>query len=296
MVAAALARVAAGLPVEIVEVHTAGDRREAGPAWRGEAVGLFTTALEDALRADRIDAAVHSFKDLPIDSAEDLAIAAILEREDPADVLIDREGRRLQALPAGARVGTSSIRRRAQILARRHDLTVVEICGNVPTRLRQVETSELDAVVLALAGVRRLDREAVVTEVFPPDQWLPAAGQGAIAVQVRAGDEQTRRLLMPLDHQATRFATLAERELMAALDAGCRAPVGALGRVSAGILRLAGLVASVDGQRTLADEVAQIVRDEAEARALARRLATRLRDRGAALLLDEARKAVSAFI
>lgn len=296
IVAGALVRVWPGVRVETVIVRTVGDSGDAGPAWRGEAVGLFTSALEDALRAGQIDAAVHSFKDLPIDEADGVAIGAILEREDPADVLIDRLRRSLPDLPAGARVGTSSIRRRAQILSRRSDVTVVEIRGNVPSRLQQVEAHHVDAVVLALAGVKRLDRAALVSETFPPDRWLPAAGQGAIAVQIRAGDKGTQDVVAPLDHHATRLATLAERALMSALGAGCRAPVGAFGRVEpGGELRLGGLVASVDGQTTVGDSVTGPALDAHQAQDLGRGLAARLRDLGAMTLLKQARGAVDAI-
>jgi len=295
IVAAALGRLSPGLAVEIVIIRTTGDDATAGPAWRGEAVGLFTSELENALRENRIDAGVHSLKDLPIRSAGDVTLGAVLERDDPADALIDRRGRSLSSLPAGARIGTSSIRRRAQLLSRRRDVSVIDIRGNVPARLRQVEDGHLDAVILAVAGLKRLGRMDLVSEAFPAEAWLPAAGQGAIAVQIRTADLATSPV-GALDHGPTRFATTAEREFMAALDAGCRGPVGALGRLaSGGELRLTGLVASVDGRTSLVEEVSRRTRDVADAADLGRVVARRLEARGAVELLMQARGALDAI-
>lgn len=230
-VAAALGR--AGATVDLVEVSTLGDRSPAAVAQLG-GTGVFVTGLREQLLDGSVDFVVHSLKDLPTTPAPGLRLAAVPRREDPRDVLVDRAGRALAELPTGTTVGTGSPRRSAQLRGLGLGLDVVPIRGNVDTRLRRVADGELDAVVLARAGLARLGRLAEVTEVLDPLQLLPAPGQGALAVECRADDEPLAELLSRLDDPDTRAAVTAERSLLAALEAGCTAPVGALADVAEG--------------------------------------------------------------
>ena len=218
--------------VETVLVSTEGDRNS-GPLDQIGGTGVFVSALREALLSGEIDVAVHSFKDLPTASIEGIALAAVPPREDPRDALCARDGLTLLELPAGSRIGTGSPRRAAQLRALGLGLELVPIRGNVDTRLGRVG-DDLDAVVLAAAGLHRLRRTQVVTELLDPIQVLPAAAQGALAIECRASDEAVRALLAPLDDHATRAAVSAERSLLAALEAGCSAPVGALAEVTEG--------------------------------------------------------------
>jgi hydroxymethylbilane synthase len=224
---------ALGVDVDVVPIVTHGDRSSASMAQIG-GTGVFVSALREALLAGEIDVAVHSFKDLPTAPADGIVIAAVPAREDPRDALVARDGLTLGALPAGSRVGTGAPRRVAQLNALGLGLEVVELRGNVDTRLGKVESGELDAVVLALAGLRRLGRAGEVTEILDPIQVLPAPAQGALAIECRASDDDARAVLAALDHADTRAAVAAERALLAALEAGCTAPVGALAEVAEG--------------------------------------------------------------
>ena len=275
-VAAALAK--AGTDVELVTITTEGDTSKASLASLG-GTGVFASALRDALLDGRVDAVVHSLKDLPTATFPGLAIAAIPKREDPRDALCARDGLTLDALPAGARVGTGSPRRAAQLLSRRPDLEVVDIRGNVDTRLGKVPT-ELDAVILAAAGLSRLDRLDAVTEYLAIDGWPTAPGQGAVAVEVRAGEE---KLVSGLDHRATRINVEAEREVLALLEAGCSAPVGAHAFVDDGLLFLSARVYALDGSARLTSSHALYLSDVKQPGSeLATRVARELLDAGAA--------------
>lgn len=229
-VAAALSA-ATGLEVELVEIVTEGDRNP-GPLALIGGTGVFTSGLRDALLRGEIDIAVHSYKDLPVAEVEGLVVAAIPPREDPRDVLVSRDGSRLAELSSGSRVGTGSPRRAAQLRALGYGLDVVDIRGNVDTRLRKVADGEVDAVVLARAGLARLHRLEAISEVLDPQQMLPAPGQGALALECRSDGQGVIDALTPLDDASTRVSVTAERALLAALEAGCSAPVGALADVS----------------------------------------------------------------
>lgn len=209
--------------------------------------GLFTEELENALRSGEIDIAVHSLKDLPIENTPGLTIGAICPREDAHDVLISRDYRSLAALPPGARVGTSSLRRAAQLLAARPDLNLLPLRGNVDTRVRKAMHGDYDAIVLAAAGVIRLGLGERIGEFLPFDVMLPAPGQGAIAVQCRSDNQATLNLLEPIDDPASRSAVTAERALLERLGGGCSAPIAAYAEAS----QLVGLVASKDGRRVI---------------------------------------------
>lgn len=240
-----------GLAIEQVPITTLGDRVTSVALSKIGDKGIFTRELEDGLRSGAIDLAVHSLKDLPTELAADLAIAAVLAREDPRDVLVGAPGVTLATLPAGARVGTSSLRRRAQLAAARPDVTIVDIRGNVPTRLEKVWHREVDAILLAIAGLKRLGLETHVSQVLAPDEMLPAPGQGALAVQTRRDDERVTRLVASLDDETTRLATTAERVLLGFLEGGCQVPVGALGEFDGSRLTLRALVASPDGRAVI---------------------------------------------
>lgn len=258
MVGDALAELG-GFDVELVRVRTEGDANRAPLAQIG-GTGVFVTALRDALLHSDCDVAVHSLKDLPSAPADGLTIAAVPTRADARDVLCARDGLTLAELPAGARVGTGSPRRAAQLRAARPDLAVVDLRGNVPTRLGRVTSGELDAVVLAGAGLSRLGLLDAVTDFLDPSVMLPAPGQGALAVEVRSEDltsggegsgGELAAAMAALDDGQTRAAVTAERALLARLEAGCSAPVGALARFQGGALHLAAVVGSPDGTRLL---------------------------------------------
>jgi hydroxymethylbilane synthase len=222
-------RAATGLSVELVEIVTSGDRSSAPVANLG--VGVFVSALRDALTAKEIDFAVHSFKDLPTAAADGLSIVAIPLREDPRDALIARDGLTLAGLPAGARIGTGAVRRIAAIRSLGLPVECVPIRGNVDTRLRKVTDGELDAVILARAGLARLGRAGEVTEILDPELVMPAPAQGALAVECRTDDADLVAALALLDDPYSRAAVTAERALLAALEAGCSAPVAGLAEV-----------------------------------------------------------------
>lgn len=246
-------REATGREVELVEIVTAGDRSSAPVQRLGQ--GVFVSALRDALLAKEIDFAVHSYKDLPSAPTDGLTVAAVPRRADPRDALVARDGLTLAQLPAGSTVGTGAVRRIAQLNALGAGLRVVPIRGNVDTRLRKVAEAELDAVVLASAGLARLGRLGEASELLDPACMLPAPAQGALAVECRTDDDELVGILSNLDHAPTRAAVTAERALLAALEAGCSAPVAALAEPETGAtgeeLYLRGAVISPDGQRTV---------------------------------------------
>ncbi|MCA5894507.1 hydroxymethylbilane synthase [Isoptericola sp. NEAU-Y5] len=283
-----------GREVELVRVRTEGDVKTGSLASLG-GTGVFVTALREALLQGRCDVAVHSLKDLPTTQPDDLTVVTP-EREDPRDALCARDGLTLETLPRGARIGTGSPRRAAQLRAARPDAEVVDIRGNVETRLARAlgPDADLDAVVLAYAGLARLERTAVVSEVLDPIVVAPAPGQGALAVEARTADLAPGTVLADafaaLDHRPTRLAVLAERAVLARLEAGCAAPIGALARVDAGELQLAAVVARVDGTEQLRHDAAtDLVPDDhaaqdAAALALGVRVAEALLAEGAARL------------
>ncbi|HET7900443.1 MAG TPA: hydroxymethylbilane synthase [Candidatus Nanopelagicales bacterium] len=270
-------RAVSGREVELVHVRTHGDADQTTPLASFGGVGVFVTAVRDAVLRGEADVAVHSLKDLPTQPAAGLEIAAIPLRQDPRDVLVARDGLTIGTLPEGARVGTGSPRRAAQLLALRPDLDVVALRGNVDTRVRAVTDGDLDAVILARAGLARLDRLDVVTQVIDVDLMLPAPAQGALAVECRDDDVAVLEALRRLDDAPTRAAVTAERALLAELEAGCSAPVGAHATVSGSgeelHVHLTGTVVSLDGREQVRNSVTGRAGDaEALGRALARDL------------------------
>ena len=256
------------LDIERVPITTLGDRVTTVALSKIGDKGIFTRELEEGLRNGAIDLAVHSLKDLPTESPADLAIGAILERDDPRDVLVAGPGATLASLPAGARIGTSSLRRRAQLAATRPDLAIVDIRGNVPTRLEKVWRGDVEAVLLAFAGLRRLGLESHVSEVLDPAEMLPAPGQGALAVQIRKDDDRIAMLLASLEHAPTRLATTAERALLGFLEGGCQVPVGAFAQFEGSTLQLRAIVASPDGRHVVERHLSGPVTTVAAAAAL----------------------------
>ena len=282
---------ARGVQSELKTYRTTGDKRLDEPLARIGAKGLFTKELEDDLAKRRVDCCVHSLKDLPTDSPEGLEVVARLEREDPRDVVVFGAmigGASLADLPRGSRVGTSSLRRRAQLLAMRPDLDVVELRGNVPTRLRKVDDGQVHAAILAAAGLHRLDVHQRIGAYLDAPAWLPAAGQGAIAVQARADDAEMRALLAALDHAPTTLATTAERAMLAALEGGCQVPIGALAVEARGAWTLHGLIADVQGRQLLRGSAPL---EPADPAAGGRQLALDLLNRGAWEILGRLRTA-----
>ncbi|HEY0241731.1 MAG TPA: hydroxymethylbilane synthase [Gemmatimonadaceae bacterium] len=279
-----------GLECEVVTFKTTGDRKLDEPLSEIGAKGLFTRELEVALEKNKVDCCVHSLKDLPTELPEGLAIGAVLEREDPRDVLVVNavtEAEDLASLPAGSRVGTSSLRRRAQLLALRPDLEVAELRGNVPTRLKKVDTGMVHAAILAAAGLIRLDARQHIRQYLEPPEWLPAAGQGAIAVEIRDDDLEMKNFLAPLNHEPTSIEVRAERSFLAALEGGCQVPIGALAvNAGDGSLMLHGFVSDVRGKDIVRGSMPV---DPESPEQSGRALAADLRTRGASSLLVELR-------
>jgi hydroxymethylbilane synthase len=274
-----------GVASELKTYRTTGDKRFDEPLSAIGGKGLFTKELESDLAAGRVECCVHSLKDLPTESPRGLDIGALLPREDPRDVLVVNHITRatsLLDLPRGSRVGTSSLRRRAQLLALRPDLEVAELRGNVPTRIRKVDDGLVHAAILAAAGLRRLGISQHITAFLEPPDWLPAAGQGAIAVQIRADDERMREHLAPLHHAPTATQVIAERAFLAALEGGCQVPIGALATTN-GTPMLHGFIADVQGKRVLRGHLPLDTNDPASTGVS---LARSLRARGAQEILN----------
>jgi hydroxymethylbilane synthase len=275
--AAAHPELAAPDAIELVVIKTTGDKVQDRRLMEIGGKGLFTKEIEEALLDGRIDCAAHSTKDMQTWLPEGLAMGCFLPREDPRDVLIARAGTSLTSLPSGAVVGTASLRRQAQVLALRPDLKVVPLRGNVETRLRKLEAGEADATLLALAGLKRLDLAGRATAILSTEEMLPAVGQGAICIEVRADDAELRQLLAPLDDRATALCVTAERACLAELDGSCHTPIAALAELEAGeSLRLRALIALPDGSAVHRDERRGAARDaEALGRAAGRALKAR---------------------
>jgi hydroxymethylbilane synthase len=242
-----------GHEVEIEIIHTTGDKITDVALAKVGTKGMFTKEIEEALAAGRVDLAVHSLKDLPTELPKGFEIAAITTREDPRDAFCSCRYAKIDDLPRGARVGTSSLRRQAQLKALRPDLDTHPLRGNVDTRLRKLEQGEYDAIILASAGLRRLGKTELVKQIIPAELMCPAAGQGALGIEIRARDAKTRELLAFLDDPAARAATTCERALLNSLGGGCQVPIGAFAEMRSGRLHLESIVADPDGTRVLRD-------------------------------------------
>lgn len=239
------------LVIEIVTIVTTGDKILDVPLAKIGGKGLFTSEIERAILAGEIDMAVHSLKDLPTELPSGLIIGALSKRGEVRDALVSRSGKTLAALPSGAKIGTSSLRRRAQLLAFRSDLCVSDLRGNIDTRLRKLANGDYDALILAAAGLIRLDRHSEITELLPPDIMLPAVGQGVLAVEARAGDTEILHLLQGINDRTAAITTAAERAFLQRLEGGCQVPVGVFAELVAGELNVTGIIASLDGAKVI---------------------------------------------
>lgn len=286
-----------GVEAELIRIRTSGDRMQSAPvAQINELIGaesggkgIFIKELEDALLAGTIDLAVHSMKDVPTEIPDGLVFPAITRREDPRDCLISRTGRSLKGLPAGARVGTSSLRRQAQLRHNRADLEVVDLRGNVDTRMKKLDAGEFDAIVLAVAGVNRLGATSRVTQVMNADVMLSAVGQGALGIETRAADARTRELVAALDDADSRACVTAERALLHELQGGCQVPLGAWAQLRGGELQMEAAVFSADGREFVRREESGGANDPT---ALGRRLGQILIEAGADKILRLAGRSV----
>ena len=273
-----------GRPVEITKIKTTGDMILDVPLARVGGKGLFVKEIEEALLGGRIDLAVHSMKDVPTDLPDRLVIAAITRREDPRDAFLSRRYPRLEELPAGARVGTSSLRRQTQLLGLRPDLRIESLRGNLDTRIRKMEEGLFDAVILAAAGIRRLGWEAKITQYLPPEVSLPAIGQGALGIEIRRDDPETLETVSFLNDRETACAVRAERGFLKRLEGGCQVPIASFGRTEGETIFLEGLVGRPDGSQILRARAKGSVSDP---ESLGVELAEDLLRRGAKEILDE---------
>lgn len=286
-VASQLKKAEPGLRIDIKTIKTTGDKILDVALSRIGDKGLFTKEIERELLNGSIDMAVHSMKDLPSDLGNGLCLGAVLERENPEDVLLSREGLRFEELPQGAVIGTSSLRRIAQIRGLRKDIKLVDMRGNVETRIRKMQEENLDGIVLAYAGVKRLGFEELICDVLPRKVLLPAVGQGAIAVEAREGDSDKLELLKKINHDNTFLATRAERAFLRVLEGGCQVPIGCYAEIQGENIIIEGLVASLDGRQVFRGSKRGNCN---EALPLGEQLAGELLQMGAARVLADIRK------
>jgi len=283
-VQARLQELAPDLNIEIRRIRTSGDKILDVPLAKIGGKGLFVKEIEEALLKKEVDVAVHSMKDVPSELPSGLAILCVPPREDPHDAWIGKDRVTLTMLKPGAKVGTSSLRRQAQLLAHRRDITIKMLRGNLDTRLRKLQEGEFDAIVLAAAGLKRLGWDDQITELLTPDVSLPAIGQGALGVEGRSNDEVVRQLLSPLNHYETHVAISAERALLARLEGGCQVPIAGHAVVDHDTVTIHGLVASVDGTRIIREHVTGPAGDASR---LGEMLAERLLHAGGDKILNE---------
>ena len=276
------------LQVELVPMSTQGDKILDTPLAKVGGKGLFVKELETAMLEGRADIAVHSMKDVPVEFPDGLGLHTICEREDPRDAFVSNHFNQIDELPQGAVVGTSSLRRQCQLRAARPDLVIRDLRGNVNTRLAKLDAGEYDAIILAAAGLKRLDMAHRIAAFIEPEQSLPANGQGAVGIECRLDDHELHALLAPLEHPETRIRVLTERAMNRALQGGCQVPIGAYALVQGEEVWLRGLVGSPDGARVIRDEIRGPL---AEGEALGHTLAQRLLAAGADVILAEVYRA-----
>jgi hydroxymethylbilane synthase len=272
------------LNVTLIKIKTTGDKIQDVPLAKIGGKGLFVKEIEESLLQKKIDLAVHSIKDVPTEFPQGLHLSAITKREDPRDVFISRDGRTLKNLPAGAKIGTSSLRRQAQLLHFRNDFELIPLRGNLDTRLKKLRTMSLDGIVLALAGVRRLGLEETVTEIIPADISLPAIGQGALGIETRMDDKDVEGQIRFLNDRDSSISVTAERAFLKKLEGGCQVPLAAYARPTGKTLHIDGLVGSIDGKRLIRHHVEGPVEN---AESLGIELAEILLGKGAREILDE---------
>ncbi len=273
-----------GLDIELLTMTTQGDKILDTPLAKVGGKGLFVKELETGMLEGRADLAVHSMKDVPVEFPDGLGLAAILPREDPRDALISNNYSCIDELPKGARVGTSSLRRQCQLNARRPDLKILDLRGNVNTRLKKLDDGDYDAILLAAAGVKRMGWEERITELLAPEQFLPAIGQGAIGIEIRADDDRVRTLVGELNDRQTAVRVTAERALNEALQGGCQVPIAGYSEISHGVILLRALVGRPDGSELVQGVISGKPEDAAE---LGRVLAEDMLSRGAREILAD---------
>jgi hydroxymethylbilane synthase len=273
-----------GITVELVKITTTGDKILDVPLAKVGGKGLFVKELEDALLDGRADLAVHSMKDVPTELPAELHLGVVTERENPRDAFISNKYADIFALPQGAKVGTSSLRRKSQLACLRPDLVIEDLRGNLDTRLRKLDEGLYDAIILAAAGLNRLGFADRITSLFEPVQMLPAIGQGALGLELRRDDQELLAGISFLNHPATATAVIAERSFLLRLEGGCQVPIGAYATVQGDSVTLTGLIASLDGKEILKEQDSA---PAAEAAALGTRLAEKLLARGGRAILDE---------
>ena len=278
-ISAELQRLYPNITVELVHFNTKGEK----PLAQVGGKGLFTAELEEAMHKGDIDIAVHSLKDMPTELPEGLTLGAISAREVPYDALVSPVYKTLDKLPEGARVGTSSLRRQAQLLHVRPDLKVEVIRGNVQTRLSKIETEKLDGVILAQAGLKRLGLDDQITQVFKADEMIPAVGQGALAIECRSDDTEMLEMLAPINDEATRYAVEGERSFLRQLNGGCQVPMGVHGTINKGQLTLKAMIASLDGKTVYEGEISGPAK---KAEILGKNLAKALYEEGGKHIVD----------
>jgi len=272
------------LKVTLIKIKTTGDKIQDAPLAKIGGKGLFVKEIEEALIQKKIDLAVHSIKDVPTELPKGLHLSVITKREDPRDVFISKDGRTLKDLPQGAKIGTSSLRRQAQLLHFRNDFELVSLRGNLDTRLKKLKTMNIDGIVLALAGVKRLGLEERITEIIPPEISLPAIGQGALGIETRMDDEGVEGQIRFLNDPDSSIAVSAERAFLKKLEGGCQVPIAAFARTVRATFQIDGLVGTIDGKRLLRHHVEGTIE---EAESLGIQLAEILLGQGAKEILDE---------
>ena len=272
------------LRVTLIKIKTTGDKIQDAPLAKIGGKGLFVKEIEEALLKERADLAVHSIKDVPTEFPEGLHLSVITKREDPRDVLISKDGKPLKDLPKGAKIGTSSLRRQAQLLHFRSDFELIPLRGNLDTRLKKLKTMNLDAIVLALAGVKRLGFDEKITEIIPPEVSLPAIGQGALGIETRMADQEVESQIRLLNDRDSSIAINAERAFLKKLEGGCQVPIAAFARIVGTTLHIDGLVGTIDGKRLIRHHVEGPIE---RAESLGVELAEILLGQGAKEILDE---------
>jgi hydroxymethylbilane synthase len=279
-----------GLKVTLIKIKTTGDKIQDAPLAKIGGKGLFVKEIEEALIQKRIDLAVHSIKDVPTEFPQGLHLSVITKREDPRDVFISRSGKTLKDLPQNAKIGTSSLRRQAQILHFRSDFEMIPLRGNLDTRLKKLKTMNLDGIVLALAGVKRLGLEERITEIIPTDISLPAIGQGALGIETRLNDKMVEEQIQFLNDKDSWIAVSAERAFLKKLEGGCQVPIAAFARAVGTTLQIDGLVGTIDGKRLIRHRMEGPIE---KAESLGIELAEILLGKGAKEILDEVYQRVS---
>jgi hydroxymethylbilane synthase len=272
------------LRVTLIKIKTTGDKIQDAPLAKIGGKGLFVKEIEEALLKKRTDLAVHSIKDVPTEFPEGLHLSVITKREDPRDALISKDGKPLKDLPTGAKIGTSSLRRQAQLLHFRSDFELIPLRGNLDTRLKKLKTMNLDAIVLALAGVKRLGFDEKIAEIIPPEVSLPAIGQGALGIETRMADQEVESRIRLLNDRDSSIAINAERAFLKKLEGGCQVPIAAFARIVGTTLHIDGLVGTIDGKRLIRHHVEGPIE---RAESLGVELAEILLGEGAKEILDE---------